>query len=111
MCPDCGSHLDDSWDDDEDECAICGFAYVRNRTQVRSRPPKLAYLCVGHVAGLGSFLLALGAGMSIAGQQFVSSTQTGVQFSSVGQPFISAVVLGAFSLLLLTFLIHRGAPQ
>lgn len=114
LCPDCGGHLGDTWDEDDDACGRCGFRYVANVRQrdVASRgagPTTAADRLLSTAYGTAGLLAAWGAGAALAGQEWVTSTATGS--IEVGAPGVAAwttIVLGVIAAGLVVAALRRA---
>lgn len=94
MCPGCGGHLDDTWDEDAGECSNCGFAYVRGETVSgtsrwtgSSRPgPSLE-------AAVVAMVVAMMAGQSLPYPEAAETAAGGVAITFSSGNFVAGMAL------------------
>lgn len=103
-CPRCGAHLGDTWDEDDQECINCGFAYVhvRYRFGPRSSPSPSAsprWQLASAVLAVVGMLLVFFAGALHTSPGPDASFEAIVQSSMTIVPWLSGgMLLVAFSL-------------
>ena len=102
-CLGCGSHLEDTWDHTEQECLICGFAYVKEGSTDSSYSLKTL------AAGVFAILAAMIAGQAMSVTQFVSTSASGsIVLNGLDGAFWIAVGSMVLATVLVVFAFNTG---
>lgn len=108
LCPECGGHLGDTWDDDEDECGRCGFRYVARVGDDRPDSARGAGP-LSSVAASMSVVVALSGGIVISNSDVVTVTESeAIVFNGIDAAFAVGVFAMFVAGLLATWAVHLG---
>ena len=113
LCPDCGGHLEDTWDDDAAECSNCGFAYVRveKAGSTTSDPYRLVKRTT---AGTFAVMIATFSGLALQESEVVTTAKTEAGTAFAMNPdgaFWASVGLGFLALLLISYTASGGVRR